>query len=510
MIPLSLTQLQRATGATLVPATNDPGSEPQLSALRITADVVTDSRAVTEGSLYVARRGEHADGHDFVAAAAAAGAVAALAEHPVADLPALVTDDVQTAFGAVAREVLRHADPDLNVIGITGSSGKTSTKDLLSAVLATDAETVAPVDSLNGEIGVPLTICRITTDTRHLVVEMGARGIGHIAYLTDIAPPRIAIVLNVGVAHLGEFGGVDAIAQAKGELVEALPAAAPDGRGGVAILNADDPVVAAMAQRTKARVVLVGTSARADVRAEDIVLDPTGRPCFIVHTPVGSADVALPLHGAHHVGNALAVIAAALECGLSLPAITAALAVPHTRSRWRMEVTQRADGVTIVNDAYNANPDSMHAALNALASMSVPAGGRRIAVLGGMLELGPDATELHREVGEYAARQGIDEVIAVGTLAEPIAEGAGMHQGIDAGVTGGGKSNTSVTKATSIGTADDAYEMLSAVLRAGDVVLFKSSRDSGLRFLGDRLVDAAPATPQSESPADAKDAGVTQ
>ena len=160
MIPLSLTQLQRATGATLVPATNDPGSEPQLSALRITADVVTDSRAVTEGSLYVARRGEHADGHDFVAAAAAAGAVAALAEHPVADLPALVTDDVQTAFGAVAREVLRHADPDLNVIGITGSSGKTSTKDLLSAVLATDAETVAPVDSLNGEIGVPLTIRR--------------------------------------------------------------------------------------------------------------------------------------------------------------------------------------------------------------------------------------------------------------------------------------------------------------------------------------------------------------
>lgn len=269
MIPLTLAELARATAGRLhdsdgVPV--PPGSE--VFDLVIDGPVVTDSRECGPGGLYVARIGEHADGHDFVDSARAAGAVAALTSRPVSGLAHLVVDDVQTAFGALARAVL-DAAPTVTVVGITGSSGKTSTKDLLAQVLATSGPTVAPAGSFNGEIGVPLTVCRITRDTRYLVVELGARGVGHIEYLTRIAPPRIGVVLNVGTAHVGEFGGRENIARAKGELVEALP------EDGVAVLNADDPLVTAMGSRTRARVVLVGLAPGARTRAEDVTLDPT-------------------------------------------------------------------------------------------------------------------------------------------------------------------------------------------------------------------------------------------
>ncbi|MGN6752534.1 MAG: UDP-N-acetylmuramoyl-tripeptide--D-alanyl-D-alanine ligase [Intrasporangium sp.] len=447
MIPLPLARVAELTGGVLHGP--DPAGE-----LVIDGPVVTDSRECGPGGLYVARVGEHADGHAFVPDAAARGAVAALTSRVVDGLPCVVVDDVQLAFGHLARGVVDTA-PGLQVIGITGSSGKTSTKDLLASVLATAGETVAPVNSLNGEIGVPLTVCRITPSTRHLVVEMGARGIGHLRYLTQIAPPQIGIVLNVGSAHVGEFGSRENIARAKAELPQALPAE------GLAILNADDPLVAAMAQGLAARVCLVGTSHEAEVRAEDIVLDEAGRAAYTLVAPQGRAKVGLRLVGPHHVANSLAVAAAALELGLPLDAVAASLSAALPVSRWRMEVTRRADGVTVVNDAYNANPESMRAALDALAGMTTA--GRRWAVVGEMLELGESSPAEHAAIGRYAAQLGIDRLVAVGDGAR------------------------SVGAAEWVRDTDTAFDLLRVELAPGDIVLFKSSRDSGLRWLGDRV-----------------------
>ena len=308
MIQMSLAEIAAATGGTVH---GDP------TAL-VTGAVVTDARESEAGSLYVARVGEHADGHDYAGQAAERGASAALATRVVDELDCIVVDDTQAAFVALSRALLERL-PDLHVVGITGSSGKTSTKDLLGSVLAASGETIAPQGSYNSEVGVPLTVCRVTEGTRYLVVEMGARGIGHVEYLTLIAPPQVGIVLNVGHAHVGEFGSIDQVALAKSELVEALPA------DGVAVLNADDPRVRAMAEVTRARVVLVGESPDAEVRATDVILDEGGRPRFTVVAPFGTAEVSLPLVGRHHVGNALAVIAAAQACGLDLETIVAAL-----------------------------------------------------------------------------------------------------------------------------------------------------------------------------------------
>ena len=455
MIALSLTEIAELTGGAL------HGVEPAEAPV-VTGAVVTDSREAEPGSLYVARIGERMDGHLFVAAARDQGAVAALTSRVVDELPCVVVGDVQAAFVAISRAVLDRAT-DLTVIGITGSSGKTSTKDLLGTVLATSGPTIAPVGSYNSEVGVPLTVTRVTDDTRFLVVEMGARGVGHIEYLTRIAPPRIGVVLNVGTAHVGEFGSREAIGRAKAELVQALPA------DGVAVLNADDPVVRSMSERTAARVVLVGEAPDALVRAEDVTVASDGRASFRLVTPAGQAPVSLRLVGRHHVGNALAVIAVALECGMSLEDTVAAVADAGVVSRWRMEVTQRPDGVTIVNDAYNANPDSMRAALAALETMGT--GRRTWAVLGSMLELGDESDDDHAEVGAEAQRRGVDELLVVGSTARPMA---------DIPATPG-------TRIRWVEDADAAEAVLRAEVAPPDVVLFKSSRDAGLRWLGDRL-----------------------
>jgi UDP-N-acetylmuramoyl-tripeptide--D-alanyl-D-alanine ligase len=429
--------------------------------------VVTDSREASAGSLYIARIGETLDGHQFVAAARARGAVAALTSRPVADLPCVVVDDVQAAFVSLARALVDRFARTV-VIGITGSSGKTSTKDLLWSVLQRHGETVANVGSLNSPVGVPLTICRITPTTAYLVLEMGSRGIGQIDYLTHIAPPRIGVVLNVGSAHVGEFGTREAIGRAKAELVQALPAT------GFAILNADDPIVSGMAGQTRAHVIQVGESARATVRAVDISLDPQGRASFTLVTDQGTAPVALGLHGGHHVGNALAVAAVALTVGMPLPDVATALGEARPLSRWRMEVHERADGVTIVNDAYNANPDSMRAALEALAAMGH--GRRTWAVLGEMRELGPESITEHDALGRLAVGLNISRLVAVGQGTQPIDSGARR------GGSCGGQS-------TWVPDTDAAYDLLRRNLAPGDVVLLKSSRDAGLRWLGDRLLD---------------------
>ena len=455
MIPLRLSEVARITGGVR------HGED-----VLVDGPVVTDSREAAPGRLYVARVGEAADGHDFTGAARDLGAVAALTTQVVGELPCVVVPDIQDAFAALARHLV-DSSPDLTVIGITGSSGKTSTKDLIASVLARHGETVANVASLNGEVGVPLTVCRITPTTRHLVVEMGARGIGHIAYLTQVVPPRIGVVLNVGTAHVGEFGSREAIGRAKSELVHELPA------DGLAVLNADDPVVAAMAEVTPARVVRVGTDAGAEVRAEEIELDESGRPSFTLCTPQGRARVALGLYGEHHVGNALSAAAVALHVGMSLEDVATALAQARPASRWRMEVHERADGVTVVNDAYNANPDSMRAALKALVAMGQ--GRRTWAVLGEMLELGEDSTAEHDAIGRLAVRLNVSRLVVVGEGARAMDSGA-RHEG------SWGQESTWVPD------ADAAQALLERELAPGDVVLLKSSRDAGLRWLGDRLV----------------------
>jgi len=451
VIALSLSEIRDLTGG-VVHGTDLPET------VVIDGPVTTDSRDCGPGSLYVARVGETADGHDFVASAVSAGAVAALASRPVEDVPCVLVDDVQTAFGRVARAVVDRA-PELRIVGVTGSSGKTSVKDLLASVLSSVAETVAPVNSLNGEIGVPLTVCRVTPTTRFLVAEMGARGIGHIDYLTRIAPPQVAIVLNVGSAHVGEFGSRENIARAKSELPRAVPAE------GLSVLNADDPVVAAMARGLASRVQLFGLAPEADVRAVDVSLDERGRAAYTLVCPQGTARVSLQQSGAHHVGNSLAVAAASLELGLSLDQVVAGLGAAVAVSRWRMEITDRPDGVVVVNDAYNANPESMRAALDAVAAMHVT--GERWAVLGSMLELGPDGDAEHAAVGSYAASLAFDHVVAVGEGARPLADAFPGSQWVP--------------------DTDAAHDLLAPRLRAGDVVLLKSSRDSGLRWLGDRL-----------------------
>ncbi len=453
MIPLSLTDIAGLTGGTL------HGSD-----VLVDGAVVTDSRAAERGSLYVARIGEHADGHQYVPAAVAQGAVAVLGLRTVDDTPTVVVPDVQEAFAALARGVIDRAR-DLQVVGITGSSGKTSTKDLLAHVLDGVAETVAPTGSLNSEVGVPLTVCRITPATRYLVAEMGADGVGHIAYLTRIAPPQIGIVLNVGTAHLGNFGSVEAIAETKSALVEALPA------DGVAVLNADDPRVAAMAHRTDARVVFVGDEG--SVRAVDVDVDPMGRPSFTLQGVGEPVRVRLGLYGVHQVGNALSVVAAARELGAPVETIVERLESARAVSRWRMEVHLLPTGVTLVNDAYNANPDSMAAALRALVQMA--RGRRSIAVLGEMLELGESSTQAHHDVGRLVARLGIDALIAVGDGAAAIAEGA-RGAGVDV---------------QEVADVEAAHDLITADVTGDAVVLLKSSRDSGLRYLGDRLVDEA-------------------
>jgi UDP-N-acetylmuramoyl-tripeptide--D-alanyl-D-alanine ligase len=434
--------------------------------VQVTGPVVRDSREVEPGSLFVAFVGERVDGHDFANAVVAAGAVAVLASRPVG-VPAIVVDDVQTALGALARHVVRRLGATL--VALTGSAGKTSTKDLIAQVLACKAPTVFTPGSLNNEIGLPLTALSATDETKFLVLEMGARGLGHIRYLADLTPPRIGLVLNVGTAHIGEFGGREQIAEAKGELVEVLP------EDGTAILNADDPLVRAMASRTKAKVILFGESGEADVRAENVRLTDSGQPAFRLHTPSGCSEVTMRLYGEHHVSNALAAAAVAHELGMSADEIARALSEAGSLSRWRMEVTERPDGVTIVNDAYNANPESMRAALRALAAMGK--GRRTWAVLGKMAELGDEALAEHDAVGRLAVRLNVGKLVAVGGREASWLQLGAYNEG------SWGEESVHVSDAQA------AVDLLRSELRPGDVVLVKASRSVGLESVAQALIE---------------------
>jgi UDP-N-acetylmuramoyl-tripeptide--D-alanyl-D-alanine ligase len=487
VIDLTLTQIADIVGGQLSDI-----SSAAAAATRVTGTVEFDSRAVTPGGLFLALPGARSDGHDFAAAAVSAGAVAVLAARAVG-VPAIVvergvehdTDGSGAAVlaalarlaGAVAAELV---DGGLTIVGITGSSGKTSTKDLLAAVLAPLGEVVAPPGSFNNELGHPWTVLRATPSTDYLVLELAARHPGNIAALASIAPPSIGVVLNVGTAHLGEFGSREVIAATKAELPQAVPPS------GVVVLNVDDAAVAAMADQTQARVVRVGRSGAADVWAGPVTLDALARPRFTLHTAGRETDVALAVHGDHQVSNALCAAAVALECGASLDQVAAALAAAGPVSKHRMQVATRDDGVTVINDAYNANPDSMRAGLKALAAIAhetgtPPAGAgkrRSWAVLGEMAELGDEAISEHDRIGRLAVRLDVSRLIVVGTGRSMSA----MHHGAVMEGSWG-------SEATMVADADAALALLRAELRAGDVVLVKASNAAGLGTLADTLAD---------------------
>lgn len=465
MIPLTVAQIADAVGAD-VPSALD-GSE------QVTG-VTHDSRAVSPGDVFVAIVGEQVDGHDYVTSALHAGAVVALVEHEIADDRIIVVSDALTAIGQLAHAALAAA-PEVTTIAVTGSSGKTSTKDLLRAIFEANAPTIAPPGSFNNELGLPMTVCSIDDQTRWLVLEMGSRGKGHIATLCQIARPDIGMVINVGQAHAAEFGSPEATAQAKGELVESLS------ESGTAILNADDPLVAPMAQRTKAQVLTFGHSDDADVQISELTVDEHGRAHFTLRYRDQRTAVDLLVVGEHQAANAAAAAAAGLAAGLELDAIGAALSGATASSRWRMEVSTTDSGVTIVNDAYNANPESMAAGLRSAAAMA--ATGKRWAVIGAMAELGPVTTEAHEQAGKLAAELGYDAIVAVGSVGPDVVNGVALTS-----------PGSNVGTVTPVADADAAIAVLTDQLQAGDLVFIKASRSTGLERVAQALLGEQVAT----------------
>jgi UDP-N-acetylmuramoyl-tripeptide--D-alanyl-D-alanine ligase len=402
------------------------------------------------------------DGHDFAGRAVAAGATGVLAARPVG-VPAVVVGDVQAAFGRLATALVDRL-PGLAVVGVTGSVGKTTTKDLLGQVLARLGPTTAPPGNRNNELGVPETVSLVPPDGRFLVCELGARHVGDIAYLAGLVRPEVGIVTNVGASHLAEFGSIANTTTAKAELVAALPA------DGLAVLNADDERVAAMARRSPAPVVTVGLAAAADVRAERVRVDDTGRASFTLQTPSGAAGVSLRLCGEHYVPNALAAAAATLRWTGDVDLIADALSAAERRSAGRMRVAHRPDGVTVIDDAYNASPASVAAALR---TTSLLARGRRaVAVLGQMNELGPTSPADHAHVGAMAAAAGVDLVVAVGNADAGRLAAAAARDG---------------ARATHVPDSAAAIAALRDTLSAGDIVLIKGSNGVGLSVVAQHL-----------------------
>ena len=455
--------------------------------------VVTDSRQVVDGALFVAIAGEHVDGHDFVDAAARQGAAAALVEREIKSAPIaqIVVPDTVAALGALAKanlEARKAIDEPFTIIGITGSVGKTTTKDLLHALLSTQGETVAPKGSFNNEIGLPLTALKVGERTRYLVAEMGANHIGEIARLTKIAPPDIAVVLKVGVAHLGEFGSVERIAQAKSEIVRG------EAPNAITVLNADDERVAAMSGIAKGDVFWFGIDkAQAHdidgyMAADDIALDDLGHPVFELVSSQGVEQrVSLGIGGRHNVMNALAAASVAKLLGMPLERIAQVLADTRRISPHRMAVSEvERDGArfTLIDDSFNANPDSMRAGIDGLMAWRSQEDQQpyRVAVLGSMLELGSDEHNLHRTIGAYALDGGVDALICVGggddaslnALAQDIADGGTEAKDAD--------DMRPVRAVKTTQQADDLIRALNAE-HPDMLVLLKGSHASGLSAL---------------------------
>lgn len=477
MIPVTFRQLAEAVQASDW-GTPQPSGTLKPNDAQLTGQVVHDSRTVSPGDLYIALRGETHDGHDFVASAVENGAVAVVvakdftAQDSLSALPDTVTvfvvEDTQQALGRIAHLVLSLA-PQVTVVAVTGSSGKTSAKDIMAQVFAPHGPTIAPPGSFNNEIGLPMTVLQVDRETRFLILEMGARGIGHIRTLTEIAQPNIGVVLNVGSAHAGEFGSIEGTRQAKQELIEALPS------DGVAILNADDPNVMAMRGATAGRIMTFGSSSTADVSCTNVSLDELARPSFDLELAHTSIPVTLQLAGAHNALNAAAAAAAAIAAGIQPEAIAESLRAARNLSPGRMNVLETGDGLTVIDDSYNANVESMLAGLKALAQTG--RGRTTWAVLGEMRELGDSSVMAHDEVGRAVVRLGIDNLIVIGQEARPMflaAAAEGFYNG----------------EARFADTISDAERILEEHLQSEDVVFVKASRAAGL----DQLVASLMAT----------------
>ena len=462
MIAMTIAEIAAATDAQLL-RTPDAG-------LVITGLTHTDSRDVTPGDVFVCKPGEFTDGHLFAPAAAEAGAALLIVERELdIDVPQLLVDDAVIALGAFATELVSRvrALGTLKIVAVTGSNGKTTTKNLLRTILSAVGPTIAPRASFNNEVGAPLTMLELTEDTEFLVAEMGASGIGEIARLIAMAKPDIGIVLNVGLAHAGEFGGIESTVIAKTEMVSELTT------DDVAVLNADDPRVAGMAASTAAPIVWFGLGPNAAVRASDVRSDAGGTAFVLTLANGESRPVRFRVLGEHHVMNALAAAAAAEAIGVGIDDIVTALESVELAERWRMQVLGGRDGVTIINDAYNASPDSMAAALKTLAQIRTP-GQRTIAVLGEMSELGEFSGEEHDRIGLLAVRLNISQLLVVGQNARR------MHiSTINEGSWDG--------ESSIVDTPDEAFALLEKAIQPGDLVLVKSSNSAALRFLGDRL-----------------------
>lgn len=462
MIPITASELAVVLGAELI---GDGG-------VAVTGSVETDSRLVRTGSLFIAKPGEQADGHDFVLDAKQKGAVLVIVQRPVdVDIAQLVVGDSVEALGKLAAWLIKvlKSKGKLKVIGITGSNGKTTTKNMLRAILSQLGSTIAPIESFNNKVGAPVSILRADLETEFLVVEMGAEGLGSISYLAKMASPDIGVILKVGMAHAGEFGGIENTALIKGELAEAIDA------DGHLVLNADDGMVFAMKDKTKAKVHWFGTNPESEFLATEVSLSKTGTSFDLRWPDEKVTTVTLRILGEHHIMNALAAATASTLLGATKSQIVGALEAMELAERWRMQRVVRSDGVTIINDAYNASPDSMKAALQTLAQLG-KMGSKTIAVLGEMAELGEYSIHEHDSIGRLVVRYNIDQLVVVGAGAKLIHMGATQEGSWD------GESQFFLTIA-------EAFEYLRGILANGDTVLVKSSKSANLRFLGDDLME---------------------
>ena len=435
--------------------------------------VETDSRLVSGGALFVAKPGEVTDGHKFLDSAKNLGAVGAIVEHIVSDvdLPQIVVEDSVAALGKLAKAVLARVKSagNLKVIGITGSNGKTSTKNMLRAVLEQFGETIAPIESYNNEVGAPISVLKIDESTKYLVAELGAGGVGSIAYLADITNPDIGVVLKVGLAHAGEFGGIEVTAKIKSELVKALKS------DDTFVYNFDDASVAEMTALTSGAKFSFGTNSAANIYFDNVNLSIQGTSADIHYSDGEIARLTLHILGEHQLMNATATIAVAEQLGLPRIQVRQALEKMPLAERWRMQLTNRVDGISIINDAYNASPDSMKAALQTLAHLG-KSGRRTIAVLGEMAELGEYSKESHDQIGRLVVRYNIDRLVVVGQGAKLIHMGA-MFEGSWDG------------ESIYFDSSSEALDYIRGMLISGDIVLVKSSKSANLRHLGDDLLE---------------------
>jgi len=468
MFDLSLGQVCEIVGGQLA---GDP-------AIRMSG-ISIDSRETKPGDLFAAIIGDRVDGHEFVSQANEKGAIAFLVSKAVSGDHVLVPaspDALDPVIHAIAKlsAHIRTLMSGVEVIGITGSSGKTSTKDMIGQILSHAGITHAPAGSLNNELGLPLTLLSSPSDVKYLVAEMGMRGLGHISHLCSIAKPSIGVITNVGHAHIGEVGSIEGIAKAKSELVSSIPAS------GVVVLNADDERVLAMRQLTSATVFTYGFSKTADVRAENLQLTSYGSYSFDLVYRSDRYSASIPILGEHNVLNALAAAAVGIAVGMDVKDISRALTTLKQMSKWRMEVHQIPGNLTIINDAYNANPESMSAALHTLTA--IPATGRSLAILGKMHELGEASDAIHAQLAKLAIDLGVSQVVAVGELAKCYALPA-----LDSPVSARDSFDSKNQKSVWLPDFQAACDYIVNQVNSGDVLLFKASRAEHFEVLAEQI-----------------------